>query len=190
MNKSPELIELCTAIEQWAGKTMSGPNDFDALSMKIWDKTHIQLSSSTLKRIWGYYKDTGKAHRSSLDILSRCLGYTGYTEFLQQLSKIQKPTSEYIANSTIRTEDLAVGATIRLAWLPNRMVVVKFLGNLLFEVIESHNSKLKVGGTFTCAYFIKNHPLYLDKLCYGDATPVSYVLGKSGGLTEVTLLAD
>ena len=190
MNKSPELIELCTTIEQWAGKTMSGPNDFDALSMKIWDKTHIQLSSSTLKRIWGYYNDTGKAHRSSLDILSRCLGYTGYTEFLQQLSKKQKPTSEYIANSTIRTEDLAVGATIRLAWLPNRMVVVKFLGNLLFEVIESHNSKLKVGGTFTCAYFIKNHPLYLDKLRYGDGAPVSYVLGKSGGLTEVTLLAD
>ena len=83
MNKSPELIELCTAIEQWAGKMMSGPTDFDALSMKIWDKTHVQLSSSTLKRIWGYYKDTGKAHRSSLDILAQCLEYAGYADFVE-----------------------------------------------------------------------------------------------------------
>lgn len=190
MNKSPELIELCAAIEKWIGKPMSGPNDFDALSMKIWNITHTQLSPSTLKRIWGYYKDTGKAHRSSLDILARCLGFAGYADFAKQLSKRQNPTSEYIANSTIRTEDLAVGATIRLAWLPDRTIIIKFLGNLLFEVIESYNSKLNVGSTFKCAYFITNHPLYFDKLCYGDAAPVSYVLGKSGGLTEVTLLAD
>ena len=25
MNKSPELIELCAAIEKWIGKPMSGP---------------------------------------------------------------------------------------------------------------------------------------------------------------------
>ncbi len=190
MNKSPELIELCTAIEQWAGKTMSGPTDFDALSMKIWDKTHVQLSSSTLKRIWGYYKDTGKAHRSSLDILAQCLEYAGYADFTKQLSQCQKPTSEYITNSTIRAEDLTMGTTIRLAWLPNRVVIIKFLGNLQFEVVESHNSKLKVGDTFQCAYFIENQPLYLDKLCRNDAPSVSYVLGKSGGLTEVTLLAE
>ena len=47
MNNSPEQIKLCTAIENWFGKPTSGPNDFDALSMKILDKTHTQLSSST-----------------------------------------------------------------------------------------------------------------------------------------------
>ena len=153
MNKSPELIELCTAIEQWAGKTMSGPNDFDALSMKIWDKTHIQLSSSTLKRIWGYYNDTGKAHRSSLDILSRCLGYTGYTEFLQQLSKKQKPTSEYIANSTIRTEDLAVPSvslrkTKHSSCFRSSSVFLSFSCSSCFFL--SHNRKACCGSLFSC----------------------------------------
>ena len=190
MNKSPELIELCAAIEKWAGKPISGPKDFLALSMKIWNETHSQISISTLERVWGYVEGTQKAHRASLDILARCLGYTGYADFTKQLSQTQKPTSEYITNSTIRTEDLTMGAKIRLAWLPNRVVIIKFHGNLQFEVVESHNSKLKVGDTFQCAYFIENQPLYIDKLCQNDARPVSYVLGKSGGLTEVTLLAD
>lgn len=44
---------LCTAIEKALHRKLKSPKDFDLLSQSIWDRLHEQVSSTTLKRIWG-----------------------------------------------------------------------------------------------------------------------------------------
>lgn len=50
---SPEVMQLRLDVEKRFGGRLCSPSDFDMLSMEVWNKTHDNLSSSTLKRLWG-----------------------------------------------------------------------------------------------------------------------------------------
>ena len=48
------VMLLCQAIEKVSGITLHTPSDYERLSSVIFDQQHITVSSSTLKRLWGY----------------------------------------------------------------------------------------------------------------------------------------
>ena len=186
MNKNyPEIKELCKALEKWAERPMRGPSDFDFLADAIWRHSKQQLSTSTLKRIWGYVDGTEKVRRSTLDILSRCAGYADWDMFVQSLPATSACSSDYILGDTLRSADLTVGDLLQLSWRPNRHLAVRYLGNMTYEVVKSENSKLHAGDTFSCTHFTVGQPLFIDHLQHDEAKPLAYVAGKNGGLTEV-----
>ena len=75
-----EYQKLLSAIEQEVGKKVATPKDFEWLADKVETRTKEHLSESTLMRLWGYR--TGVSTRqSTLDILSRFLGYADYVTF-------------------------------------------------------------------------------------------------------------
>lgn len=86
-----EVLELATIqlrkeIERILGRTPKTPKDFNALSQSVFEKTHEQVSASTLKRFWGYQRDAGnKPHKSTLDILARFVDYPDFTAFCDNL---------------------------------------------------------------------------------------------------------
>ena len=51
---NPEISELKQQIEESLGRKMKTSADFTFLSGAIWERTHENLSASTLKRLWGY----------------------------------------------------------------------------------------------------------------------------------------
>ena len=80
MNKKYSL--LTDAIEKYTSKKFKTNHDFEWLAKEIEEVTHEHLSTSTLMRIWGYRKGV-KAHKSTLDILARYIGYNDSELFFQ-----------------------------------------------------------------------------------------------------------
>ena len=74
-----ELKGLRTAVEYRFGGVISVPSDFDKLSRILKN----ELSSSTLKRAWGYNKDHKSISPKTANILAGYLGFGSYEEFLK-----------------------------------------------------------------------------------------------------------
>lgn len=182
-NSSPEIQELIKQIEDRTNIKPKSPADFSQLSDIIWESTHEQLSASTLKRLWGYFKGVGTIRNSTLVILARYLGFKDWEDFLAHLN--QDNGSDPVLSTQIKTNDLSVGDRIMVSWKPNRCCTFRYLGDQQFIVEEAVNSKLKANDTFFCAVFILHAPLYLTNLVQGNNPPVTFVAGKKDGLCEV-----
>ena len=180
---SPEISELKQQIEESLGRKMKTSNDFTFLSGMIWERTHENLSASTLKRIWGYVDGPDTTRNSTLEILSKFLGFKDLDGFLEHIG--QDNGSDRVQKQHIKTENLAVGDRVSVSWKPNRRCTFRYLGDYRFVVEQAENSKLKVGSTFRCALFILGEPLYLNDLMQGDNPPVAFVVGNKDGLCEL-----
>ena len=180
---NPEISELKQQIEESLGRKMKTSADFTFLSGAIWERTHENLSASTLKRIWGYVDGPDKTRNSTLDILSKFLGLKDWDDFLEHIS--QNEGSDQVTTVHIKAEDLAVGDLISVSWKPNRHCTFRYLGDYQFIVEHAENSNLKVGNTFRCGLFILGEPLYLSCLVQNDNPPVDFVVGNKGGLCEL-----
>ena len=50
--------KLCKEIETALHRQMKTPKDFDFLKEKIYERLNILVSSTTLKRLWGYLDES------------------------------------------------------------------------------------------------------------------------------------
>lgn len=184
----PEIQQLLLDVEQRLGRRICTPADFDILSLEVWEKTHATLSSSTLKRLWGYV-DAGEAvRRTTLTLLSQYVGFYDWEHYLTHLAAVGGAESETFTGEGIRSGELQVGDCILLSWLPNRRCIVRYEGGLRYVVEEQENSKLRVGDHFEAACFIVGKPMYLDKLERENMPITSYVAGSKHGLNRVEKL--
>ena len=49
-----DVERLCRAVEGAMNQSMTSPTDFDRLAEAVFDRLHVMISSTTLKRMWGY----------------------------------------------------------------------------------------------------------------------------------------
>lgn len=103
MQQPDTLIEkLKQAIISTLDRTIDSPTDFDYLSIKISEKTGDTISSSTLKRLFGYIKPATTPRPSTLSSLARYVGYSGWSEFCaaqslpEKLKSTAQTTKSYI----------------------------------------------------------------------------------------------
>lgn len=76
-----EYEKLCRAVERELHREMRTPQDFDYLSEQVMKRLSESVSTTTLMRLWGY-RPSVKTRYSTLDILSRFIGFEDYTQFL------------------------------------------------------------------------------------------------------------
>ena len=164
MRKEPEIIELIKEVECAVGHKVSTPTDFNNLSDCIFEKTKETLSPTTLKRIWGYIDGYESVRYNTLSVLARYIDYKDWDDFCIKLQASRLEESNEIYGTCIRSSELVIGDKIAISWLPNRKCVFEYIGDNLFEVAESHNSKLNPNDTFHCTLFMIGQPLYLDNL--------------------------
>lgn len=177
------LEQLKAKIEKTLGREMKTPRDFDFLAARIYTLTKTHISSTTLKRMWGYLEkeQNHKPQLFTLNILARTAGYKDWESF--EKSSEEKCDSDFISNECLKASSLIVGDTIRLTWKPNRTVIIRYEGIDMFTVTESMNSKLSVGDSFHVSYFINGEPLQLFCLVHEGGQPTNYVCGRNGGIT-------
>lgn len=88
MEKEKQLLILCRKlIEQslnWGDNSVWSNDDFEQLSEKIFDKTKVKLSISTLKRIWGKVRYENFPTTATLNALAGFLGYENWRDFRQK----------------------------------------------------------------------------------------------------------
>ena len=63
------------------GRTIESSADFDSLSIDIGKNISETVSPSTLKRVFGYVKYDAEPRASTLSILARYVGYSGWSDF-------------------------------------------------------------------------------------------------------------
>ena len=183
---NPQHITLMRQlVEESANHTVTTSNDFIFLSGEIQGRLKETLSASTLKRLWGYVEGYASVRPSTLDILARFVGFPDWETFVSDYCEVESVQSSHrVVSKSLYTKDLNVGNQVEIAWNPNRRCQLNYLGNNLFEVIASENSKLKSGDRFLCQRFTMNQPLYVELLTQDGNTEL-FVMGNKGGLTEV-----
>ena len=183
----PEIYELRLRIEASIKRKIETPADFDFLRGIIWERTHEQISKSTLKRLWGYVDGVDNARNSTLNVLSKALGYENWDAFILKLKSENMDNSDLVMSESVSSGDLKIGDRLMIAWQPNRVCLLNYMGDNQFEVMESQNSKLKVGDTFRCGLFILGEPVYINDLRQNNGTgePKLFVIGNKSGLTKL-----
>lgn len=176
-------------IEEMVGRGLKTPRDFTWLSELIAERVHERVSSSTLRRFWGYVNEGVGASKYTKDVLARFLGFLDFSAFvaLQGKGEVQ---SQLVLSEQVTSDDLYVGQMLRLTWFPDRVCIVRHEGYAQFTVVESRNSRLTKGDTFECHLFINHEPAYLHEWEHPGQQAVTYVIGKKNGIIVEHYLPD
>ena len=126
---------------------------------------------------------------STLSILARCVGFHDWDDFLANHARSGE-SSNPVLGRALHPDDIPQEGLVRIAWAPDRRVLLRHLGDGHFLVMESENSKLKPGDSFHCSYLILGEPLYLDNFVRGSNAPTLFVVGNKGGLTEARMVRE
>ena len=186
----PELHYILELVEKQYGRKLSTTTDFESLSVIIEKATGDLLSSSTLKRLYGYVSLNTVPRKTTLDILSRFIGNRDYETFRISLSNDPQFSSRFFSAKTVTTSELKAGDRLRIGWPANRIVTLNYLGDDLFEVETSVNASLVKGDRFRQVSFMKGYPLYLSRILRdGDYTP-AYVAGMNSGLNLIEIVKE
>ena len=178
----PELAYLLTEVEKKYGRRIATTTDFESLSVVIEHQIGELISSSTLKRLWGYVSLNPTPRIATLDILSRYLGHKDFKAFCIDLKESKSFVSTFFTARCQTVAELAVGAVVTIGWAPDRVVKMNYLGDFQFEVLSSVNSQLKVGDCFELSEIIVGYPLFISRILRdGEYTP-SYVAAQQDGI--------
>ena len=187
-----EIAALRSRVEQIHGVPLETHNGFISLVGEIEAAVREHVSESTLERMWGYStREASAISIRTLNVLSRYAGFGSWKEFCADLKTSSPVESEEFTGDSVLSSRLPAGKRLRLGWLPDRIVVVEYLGGNRFAVAESANSSLRPGDSFECLQFQAGRPLYLDRFrrC-GSSSETRYVAGERSGLTLVEVLED
>ena len=165
-SNSIAISQLKKAVEARFGHVPSGPADFGELSIAILRATGERLSPDTLSRIWGYKKGYPSVRQSTVRVL-------------EQYAKANEE-SDFIHTNAIHADECQKGDRVRIAWLPDRICVLNYLGDYRWRVEEAVNSKLHAGNTFSCRTIAQDHPLIVDHLHTEYANYEGYAISKNG----------
>jgi len=157
---------LKRAVEVRFGRVPATPADFGELSISILRAIGERISPDTLCRIWGYKKGYSSVRQSTVRVLDR---YAHANE-----------ESDFIHTAAIHADECQKGDRVRIAWLPNRVCVLSYLGDYRWRVEEAVNSKLHAGDTFFCRTIAQDHPLIVDHLHTEYANYEGYAISKNG----------
>ncbi len=164
------------------GLPLATSADFKRLSSAMMEAGAGYLSQSTLKRLWGYVKDTQAKHLTTLDILARYVGCDDFHSFCKDRYPGDSPESGFTSGDTLGVESISQGETVALSWAPNREMTLRYLGEMTFEIVESANTRLAPGTRVRCLRFVADEPLLLDLVSDHHGESMVYIVGKHGGI--------
>ena len=181
-NMKQELLKK--QVERVVGHEIREARDFEELSLLIIKGTRERLSSTTLKRFWGYLKNESVQTRPhTLNVLAQFVGYKNYDDFCENACETAESQSGITATERVSASELKWGQRLVIRWLPDRRIMVKHQGDGRFVVMEAEHTKLNVGDTFVCHLMLQHEPLYLDHLVHDGLPPTTYVAGQRNGVT-------
>lgn len=175
-------------VEESANHPIVSSNDFIYLSGEIQGRLKETLSSSTLKRIWGYVDGYASVRVTTLDILARFTGFPDWETFVSDYCEVDSVQSSHrVAGKSLLSSELNRDDKVEICWNPNRRCLLTYQGDNRFLVTDAQNSKIKASDAFLCERFTLSEALYVQRLCPDGSTEL-FVMGNKGGLTKVRKL--
>lgn len=168
-----------------SGAPVVYPADCDRLSYDISQQINETIGVTTLKRLFGFARDTAVPRRTTLDILARYAGFDTYPEMIASL--YPAGDSEFEEGFDIKTDGLQPGQQVRFTYLPDREVTLEYIGDREFRVAASKGSRLREGDIAIISSFCLDHPLIVESVIRSGENLGRYVAGKASGLTSLTI---
>ncbi len=177
------VIEL---LKRKSANDLRLPADCELLSLDIQGKTGVRIGATTLKRLLGFAQDERTPHASTLDAIARYLGYAHWEE----LAKIEdRGNSDFnSSDDEIRSADLQVGKVVEIAYLPDRVVTLRYLGNNRYKVEQSQNSKLQADDEVEILNFVLHHPLLVVQVWRNGESLGQFTAGRVSGLSSIKVV--
>lgn len=189
----PEIVKLRNSVELRFGKPMCVHNDFVMLVTDIENVLREHISESTLERVWNYStRGNDTVSVRTLDVLAQYSQNCSWSEFCDGLKRERCIESELFNVETVLSSDLTVGDKLCIGWLPNRVCIIRYLGDNCFIAEECQNSTMQKGDTFICLQFSLGKEAILSnfKKCSSDAKGVSYGIGLNNGITTLKVIKN
>lgn len=182
MEQATLINKLCHRVEEAVSLSVKTPKQFEQLAMRIFERTGTLLSTTTLKRLWGYLNEDTNPRKSTLDVLAQCCGWRSFDDFAA--GNVPEIESGFVCSQVLNVDkELVPGDVVRLIWAPARVCMIRYLGNSRWVVVDSEGTRLAPGDTFTCPMIVAGEPLYLDNLVHAGMRPGVYVCGRRSGIT-------
>lgn len=177
------IIEL---LKRKSGSDLRLSSDCELLSLDIESKMGVRIGATTLKRLLGFAQDERQPHTSTLDAIAHYLGYAHWDE----LAKIEdQGNSDFDSpDGEVRSADLQVGCEVEITYLPDRRVVLFYLGNNRYRIQQSENSKLLVGDEVEILGFVMHHPLLVMQVWRSGQSLGQFTAGRISGLSSVRVI--
>lgn len=179
----PQITVLKKSVEARYGKPLEVHNDFVMLSDDIFRATNVHISETTLERVWNYStRGYSSVSLHTLNLLSKYCGKDNWELFCNE-QKSLSGDSGLFDEEAVKSSDLQPGDRLKIGWLPDRVCVIRYLGENNFIAEECENSTMQPGDSFTCLQFILHQPANLENFTNSGGTHRRYTVGRENGLT-------
>jgi hypothetical protein len=187
--ENPQITLLRERVERRFGKPLAVHADFLDLVAEIEASLREHISESTIERVWGYStRGYNTISLRTLDVLCNYAEGCNWQTFCQHLHNNSPIESLLFDAEQILSNELSVGAKIKIGWLPDRICIVEYLGDNRFVARECHNSKMQPGDSFSVMQFSLGRELVMSDFCRANSeVRQSYVVGSKSGLTHLSL---
>lgn len=189
MEKEKALQKLIDLTNRNAGLIPTTPSEFNSLIYRIKNRTHQEISLSSIKRIWGYVPYENFPSKNILNILSRFNGYANWDDFISHSDEKRDPeTSDYFYETMITVDSLSKGQILQISWGNEKGCVLEYMSNYIFIVKEAYNIKLKPHDTLRLHTLCVGLPFYSIDIKRGEKIIPGYIGAKKRGITSIKIL--
>lgn len=181
--------EVIKRIKNKIGIGMTYNRDFETLAQAIYDTTGEMLGVSTLKRLFGFKMGRVVPRESTMDILSRYLGYSDYKMMIKDLGP-DADISIFTPIDSIESSELKAGVQVQLTYDPNRIFVLSYLGDNQFIANQVEGSKnIRQGDVLTLSQLAVGFPLIVSQVTREGKNLGKYVAAQERGLKSIEIMA-
>ena len=179
--------EILKKIESRFGREIRYSQECEALSEAIFEVTGERLGITTLKRMFGLVGEKVVPRKSTMDIIAQYTGYSDYSGMLKDMGD-DTQLSAFTPVDGIDVSELEDGTQVQIAYRPNRLLIMTYLGDFRFIINESHNSKVVKGDTLKITHLNNGFELVVLEVVRDGVNLGQYVAAKDGGITTIEII--
>ena len=181
--QEPVIQQLCGEVAEKFGRNIESTVDVDNLQKDILETTHTDISSFTIRRLFGIIATHSKPRTSTLSAFARYLGYAGWQDW-QDAHNIE---SGFVTRKRLKSTDLQEGDELHISWQPNRKCMLKYIGDNKYEILQAEKTKLQNGDVLIITELLIGQPLVINSVIRNRLDMGAYIAGQQTGLTEIKI---
>lgn len=180
--------EILRMVKETVGLNMSRSADFEVLAQAIRDATNESLGVNTLKRMFGFGTERVAQRLSTLDIIARYVGFPDYETLAKAVGE-DADISGFAPIDSIEVQSLPAGAWVRVAYDPDRVYVMTYLGNMRFVVNEVKGSRnILPQDVLVITQLAVGHKFVVSHVVRGGVDLGAYEAARFRGLKSVEVI--
>ena len=167
------------------GKPIRYFKDCEALALKVSKHCNEKISTTTIMRLFGLMESKSKPRLYTLDLISQYAGFESWESSVNNNDLNEDCLGE--KTNKLAINNLTINHIIQIKYSPNRLVKLKYLGSMNFEIIMVENNKLHIGDIITVLYIEHNYPFVCENVTRNGKELGKYNGGKEGYILEISI---